>query len=67
MEGGIFLCHWYFLLKSFLRRTRQEASQIGAEISEMTKSEETAEAGSEALHKSNILSPITGPTSQENV
>jgi hypothetical protein len=40
MEGGIFLCHWYFLLKAYLQRRRQQ--NAGNEID---KPEETIESG----------------------
>jgi len=58
MEGGIFLCHWYFLLKArLLKRTGQSTPEQDEEA-KGTKLEERVESGTESEARDVPLNPI---------
>jgi hypothetical protein len=65
MEGGIFLCHWYFLTKAWLRKRRQEDSPTTDEEAGTPKPE-GSDVESEAIQRDHIpLNPIFSSTSHE--
>jgi hypothetical protein len=66
MEGGIFLCHWYFLLKAYLRKRRNSSAQNEEESVETPKVEEAAGMGS-APHSDIPLNPIFSQSSHSEV
>lgn len=58
MEGGIFLCHWYFLLKAYLRKRKLPGPASQEDPAEMSKIEERADSGLELSHRDIPLNPI---------
>jgi len=62
MEGGIFLCHWYFLLKAYLRRRRTRGTETQDE--EAPKLEERVESTVEQDVNDMPLNPIFSSTSR---
>jgi hypothetical protein len=66
MEGGIFLCHWYFLLKAYLQKRRARGSQNQSESSEPPKTEERGDTETASEERDVALRPIFSSTSQEN-
>ena len=68
MEGGIFLCHWYFLLKARSERRRQEKAAQTDEETGMPKVEGTFDTESDEASKREIpLNPIFSTISEERV
>jgi hypothetical protein len=65
MEGGIFLCHWYFLTKAWLQKRRQRNSPNTDEEAGTPKPEE-ASVESDAIQREHVpLNPIFSSTSHE--
>lgn len=65
MEGGIFLCHWYFLTKAWLQKRRQKHSPNTDEEAGTPKPEE-ASVESDAIQREHVpLNPIFSSTSHE--
>jgi len=67
MEGGIFLCHWYFLLKAYLRKRRHPNPQIEGESAETPKVEEGVGMRSAPPHSDVPLNPIFTQSSHSEV
>ena len=67
MEGGIFLCHWYFLLKARLAKRRQHAPSDADEEGGTPKPEGQTDNESEATKRDIPLNPIFSSTSHESV
>ena len=66
MEGGIVLCHWYFLLKASRQKRRERGSRDPSET-EPQKPEEGRNMESEHPHRDIPLNPIFSSASQEEV
>jgi hypothetical protein len=67
MEGGIFLCHWYFLLKAYLRKRRDASQRTEGEPAGTPKVEEEAAMGSNPPHSDVPLNPIFSQSSHSEV
>ena len=66
MEGGIFLCHWYFLLKARAERRRQKEAAPADEETGVPKPEATFDTESDEAAKPGIpLNPIFSTISEE--
>lgn len=58
MEGGIFLCHWYFLLKAHLRKRRGQSTPQQDEEAKGPTLEERVGSGTESEARDVPLNPI---------
>jgi len=68
MEGGIFLCHWYFLLKAYLQKRRGQATQDQTrEDPDIPKSEEKRDIEASSPQHDIPLNPVFSSTSPEVV
>lgn len=67
MEGGIFLCHWYFLLKARTRRRRDGNRQPQDGEAEPSDVEEGADENSSNKDKEVPLNPIFSSTSDRSI
>jgi hypothetical protein len=66
MEAGIFLCHWYFLLKVYLQRRRARQNPVQDEEAPVPKEETPAENCSEGTSQDVPLNHIVNSTSNES-
>jgi hypothetical protein len=67
MEAGIFLCHWYFLLKAYLQRRRAQRSLVHDEETPVPKEETPTESGSDGTSHDVPPNPIFNSTSNASV
>ena len=68
MEGGIFLCHWYFLLKVHLEKRRGGRNSVADEETGAPKIEGHLDTDSDETAKREIpLNPIFSSISEEKI
>jgi len=68
MEGGIFLCHWYFLLKAHLEKRRQRRNSPTDEETGPPKIDGHLDTDSDETAKREIpLNPIFSSRTEEKI
>lgn len=68
MEGGIFLCHWYFLLQARFEKRRQQGISPTDEETGAPKIEGHLDTDSqETAKRESPLNPIFSSISQERI